>query len=121
MFNQTSSPSFDLRSFFRPIVCREAKRVERNNQRAQRLGQPATLTLKEWLLIIHHYKWKCAFCGCQPYESIDHIMPIALGGGTTAANCVPACHACNNKRGRFVDQSLAALNTLGQIVDQNGR
>lgn len=110
MFNQ-----FSPVDFFQPLLDRENSRVQRNNERATKASLPATLTLPQWLAIIHHYRWSCAYCR-GPYESIDHIIPIALGGGTTAHNCVPACHVCNGKRQKFVNQTLNARATLAQVA-----
>ena len=61
-------------------------------------GLPASLTLKEWLMIVEHFRWGCAFCDGK-FESIEHVVRIADGGGTTADNCVPACLDCNQLHG----------------------
>lgn len=46
----------------------------------------------------------CIYCG-MPFEEIDHVEPIALGGQTTLENVVPACETCNRSKGakRLVD------------------
>jgi 5-methylcytosine-specific restriction endonuclease McrA len=40
----------------------------------------------------------CAYCG-GPFESLDHVKPIALGGLHILANIRPACRSCNSKKG----------------------
>jgi 5-methylcytosine-specific restriction endonuclease McrA len=43
----------------------------------------------------------CHYCGCSvsPKElSMDHIVPIARGGGSTKGNVVAACKACNTAK-----------------------
>ncbi len=41
---------------------------------------------------------RCHYCGRQvdPAElTLDHIVPLARGGRSTKANCVPCCKECN--------------------------
>jgi len=48
---------------------------------------------------------KCWYCGKQinpftPGEfTIDHIVPICLGGEDTVNNLVPCCKSCNSTKG----------------------
>lgn len=41
---------------------------------------------------------QCLYCG-DPSESIDHIHPLSRGGLSVTENCVPACLACNGRKG----------------------
>jgi hypothetical protein len=46
--------------------------------------------------------WKCGICGgsVQPEDAtLDHIVPVSLGGGHTAANLRLAHSICNSRRG----------------------
>lgn len=41
----------------------------------------------------------CRYCGASAPEAtlvVDHVLPVALGGETTAENLVTACVACNS-------------------------
>lgn len=56
----------------------------------------------------------CQYCGATPpgvLLHVDHINPIALGGGNDSDNLVTACQACNLGKGArsltVVPQSLA--------------
>lgn len=42
----------------------------------------------------------CAYCG-QPmaFYHVDHVVPLAKGGGNDAANLALACPACNMAKG----------------------
>lgn len=40
----------------------------------------------------------CYACG-RPAESIDHIVPVALGGTDEIDNLRPACISCNSRGG----------------------
>jgi len=42
------------------------------------------------------YGHRCAYCGQSNVElTIDHVVPITLGGSHTRDNVVPACRRCN--------------------------
>lgn len=79
----------------------EAKKVSCHNNRAHKRGTAGKLYAMEWAFILAHHGFRCAYCG-RMYESMDHIIPIANGGGTTFTNVLPACHDCNQKKGTAV-------------------
>lgn len=109
-----SQPQQDVLNLLRPLIEREQNRISKHNRRATRLGLPGTLTLHQWLYTLHHYQWKCAYCA-NPYQSLDHVIPIGQGGGTTATNCVPACHECNHKRGQFFSREREIIQALAEL------
>jgi hypothetical protein len=37
----------------------------------------------------------CAYCGKEHPETLDHVLPKALGGLTTRKNLIGACGECN--------------------------
>lgn len=39
----------------------------------------------------------CAYCKC-PYQCIDHVIPISVGGTNWPSNLRPACNPCNRKK-----------------------
>lgn len=47
----------------------------------------------------------CAYCGLRA-DTIDHVLPRALGGVNSYENCVAACYKCNNKK---ADHTLAKM------------
>jgi 5-methylcytosine-specific restriction endonuclease McrA len=75
---------------------RETNRVSRQRARARKAGQSATLTLDEWRETLRHYDLLCAYCQINKFRVLDHFIPLCLGGGTTADNCIPACDSCND-------------------------
>lgn len=95
------SPSYQDIPFVEPEKDREAKRVQSHIKRAVNMGVPANLTVDEWIETLHYFKGKCAYCLHAPYEVVEHYIPLALGGGTTATNCVPACASCNSRKGSY--------------------
>jgi 5-methylcytosine-specific restriction enzyme A len=79
----------------------EARRAEKQRKRARRAGLRADLACHQWLYLLAAWRGHCAYCG-QPYETIDHIIPLANGGGTTKTNVLPCCARCNEAKGTAV-------------------
>lgn len=40
----------------------------------------------------------CAYCGASPAGTIDHMMPLALGGAHHWTNLTAACETCNKSK-----------------------
>lgn len=107
------------------VVDREAKReanrrynrsekgkINKKNVKYTRRSRINTgkLTLKQWKDICNQYDHKCVACGKQTTLTIDHIMPLSLGGANTADNIQPLCMPCNNKKGAtYVDYRSGGL------------
>lgn len=83
-----------------------AKRIAQR-RRARMDGLPDDFTADEWTEILEVYGYRCAYCGDVDSKlQQDHIVPVCQGGGYTADNIVPACAACNaRKGGRTPEQS----------------
>ena len=114
VLDSTPSSSF-LLSAMLPVLRREMRRVLTHRKRAAKKGLPATLSFREWLVILEFYGWSCAFCK-GPFESIEHVVPLRDGGGTTAVNCVPACLGCNAGRERMQQRELTVLRQVGELA-----
>lgn len=76
-------------------VKREKRIVSSQVHRAKRLGQAASLTFHEWTQTLAFFKMRCAFCQRNPYEVLEHFIPVIHGGSTSVFNCIPACEICN--------------------------
>lgn len=72
--------------------------IQTHLSRARSRGLPATLTVEEWERRLTETQGACYFCGSVERLEVEHIVPIAQGGGTTYENCVPACRDCNKER-----------------------
>jgi hypothetical protein len=42
----------------------------------------------------------CNYCGTTSHLSLDHILPLALGGPDNPDNLICACRACNSSKGK---------------------
>lgn len=79
------------------IIMREVDRVKAQLTDARTCNAPATLTVMEWFTILVRFEWKCFYCQEKPFQAMSHVVPQEEGG-TTAVNCVPACHSCLSKK-----------------------
>lgn len=42
--------------------------------------------------------YMCVYCGGDDYLTIDHIIPLKLGGNDEFENLTVACRSCNSKK-----------------------
>jgi hypothetical protein len=87
-------------AWFRPAkskaIC--VGRVESHNFRAKEKGLVHDLTDEQWLRIRRLTEDKCVYCGCEKASTLEHFVPICLGGGTTATNVLTSCARCNSAK-----------------------
>jgi len=73
----------------------------------QELLAEGALTQGEWSTILAHFEHRCAFCGVAdtgiPRTGLvaDHLIPAIEHGELVVGNTVPACHDCNDLRGKI--------------------
>lgn len=94
-------------------------------------GRPSTHTRPiAWREIAEAFGMKCAICGCQvdetdtwvnetgrmcygrAYPTVDHIVPLKLGGTDTSDNVQLLCKHCNSSKG-------AKLHGLPKTINGN--
>ena len=85
----------------------ERGRVRSAMRRARRAGRRAELEMHQWLYLLVVWHGRCAYCG-RPFETLDHIVPLTNGGGTTKTNVLPCCTECNDAKGTAVWLPAAA-------------
>jgi 5-methylcytosine-specific restriction endonuclease McrA len=100
-----------ITELMREIRLRRVQQFNQNNlnqhlRRAEKLQLPATLTMEQWSAAIKYFDGKCAYCQEKPWELLEHFIPLGLGGGTIASNCVPSCKSCNNSKGPWHPHEL---------------
>lgn len=86
--------------------CRIARRKARgeydihNTRRLNRRVSLGVLTPQQYVTIAYHSH--CVYCGATRGESgkltVDHIIPIRVGGTGAFENVVPACKSCNSSK-----------------------
>lgn len=84
-----------------PVGFRAKIVLATHRRRSRKKGNgPNDLTHKQWETIKNAYGHCCAYCGRRMERlTIDHVLPLVLGGPHTAWNIVPACAHCNIRKG----------------------
>lgn len=70
--------------------------VFRQRRRARIANAPGSgVTPAQWRSVLDFYGHKCLNCGGSPV-TMDHVIPLALGGHHDPLNLQPLCHLCNS-------------------------
>lgn len=70
-----------------------------HRRRARQAALPDTLTENQWKDILVYFDYRCAYCLKKLNSpTLDHVIAMARGGGTTEENSVPACGSCNSSK-----------------------
>ena len=77
----------------------EAHSKANHNRRALLANAPGTLTKKDIKKCLEDHQNKCYYCNSTEHLTIDHLVPLSRGGSNTPDNIVPACKACNSRKG----------------------
>lgn len=69
-------------------------------RRAKEKGNGGFFTPKEWNDLCEKYGHYCLMCGKSDIPlTVDHIIPISLGGTNNIDNIQPLCQICNSQKG----------------------
>lgn len=83
--------------------------------RARKHGLPVTLTETDWVRVVEHFKDRCAYCALT-WCLIEHATPVERGGGTSLDNCLPACTACNARKGsKTIEEYLVKASRASRV------
>lgn len=81
------------------ISLRQSKKIRDNLRRKA----PGRFTREELVLRFDMYGNRCQHCGTTENLTIDHIIPLKLGGTHFIDNIQPLCKSCNPRKGaRYV-------------------
>jgi len=73
-------------------------------RRARKQQQGGSYTAQEWRDLCAKYDHRCLCCGERKRLTIDHVLPIALGGSNSIDNIQPLCLTCNlRKHAKHID------------------
>ncbi len=67
------------------------------------------------LEVFHRDKGRCVKCGSNQQIEFDHIIPVSLGGSSTANNVQLLCQSCNRTKG---NREVGELWQPGQHIKQ---
>lgn len=76
------------------------EKVARNNKRrAAKRNNGGTYTKEEFIQLCQKYENRCLMCGRNNIKlTVDHVIPISLGGSNSIENIQPLCISCNSKK-----------------------
>jgi 5-methylcytosine-specific restriction endonuclease McrA len=92
--------------------CRRERREEAKERRRSAHSYRKRITRARRLLVYKRDGWRCQLCGIMVFEDVpncapnkatlDHKVPVALGGTNAPDNLQTACGPCNGKKGGSV-------------------
>lgn len=85
----------------------EQNRMRGHRRRARIASNGGDITAREWEEVKQRFGNRCLCCGLSESErplTMDHVIPIAMGGKHVASNLQPLCKPCNSrKKDRHID------------------
>jgi 5-methylcytosine-specific restriction endonuclease McrA len=90
---------------------KDPRQVSRAKYRARARGYEGPhFTGTEWLALVEACGGACLACGVAKPEdlTVDHVIPLALGGSNTIENIQPLCRTCNGIKGSDTTDYRAA-------------
>lgn len=61
-----------------------------------------TLTDGQWHAMQQWFEWKCVCCDEEVRLTMDHVIPVSLGGVNHITNIQPLCLKCNSTKGNRI-------------------
>jgi 5-methylcytosine-specific restriction endonuclease McrA len=75
-------------------------RTKRAQRRAASYGYAGEhFTEEEWLDLLDAFGHRCLRCGADEDLSVDHVVPLSLGGSNAIENIQVLCVPCNIEKG----------------------
>lgn len=88
-------------------ICKQSSKYKKNNKTKVREQTQRRRSLKKNAIcenfttqdIVSLYGDVCFYYKTQPFEHMDHFVPLSRGGSHTLSNIRPACAECNLRKG----------------------
>jgi Restriction endonuclease len=78
-----------------------------HNRYARKKSNGGNVTAEQWEMLKQEYNYTCLQCGQQEPEiklTMDHVLPLKLGGKHEIENIQPLCGNCNSsKQDKHID------------------
>lgn len=90
-------------------------RIKAQNRRAKKLSA-GSHTKQDVLALVAKQRGRCVYCSCDIRKryTVDHIMPLFLGGSNNADNLQLVCKPCNSRKG--AKHPLDFAKAIGRLV-----
>lgn len=78
------------------------------NRRAKIRKSGGKITSVEWASLLERYNYTCLKCKRSDVKlTLDHVIPLSLGGTHTIDNAQPLCSSCNSsKKAKYIDYRI---------------
>lgn len=90
-----------------PFSRKEMRAKYQRDRNAREKGSNEKITAKEWQELKEFYNYTCLCCKKKEPEiklTLDHVVPLALGGAHSIKNSQPLCKSCNcRKNVKYID------------------
>ncbi len=73
---------------------------------------------KTRMKVFRRDKWKCLNCHSKKQLTVDHIVPVSLGGGDGVDNLQTLCKTCNERKGNGSTKDYRGRKCL-PVMDYN--
>jgi HNH endonuclease len=89
----------DVEALADECLDRKQRRLERAHGRTARAPARPGIPREVRLAVFERDGGRCVECGSRALLQFDHVIPVALGGSSAAANLQLLCDACNREKG----------------------
>jgi 5-methylcytosine-specific restriction endonuclease McrA len=73
--------------------------ISSETRRIRILNAEGTIAAEEWTAVLEKYHHTCLCCGKNNVKlTMDHVVPVSLGGAHSIENIQPLCQSCNSKK-----------------------
>lgn len=86
----------------KPAAGRLTQTIFTHSNRARINGNNGKIIYQEWRDLKEKYNNACLCCGRRAPEveiTLDHVLPLSMGGSNTIDNAQPLCLSCNSRKG----------------------
>lgn len=80
---------------------RDVRKAIKQRRRARKQLAPGSFTAEEWHNLCRLYDFSCLSCQLQMrYDelTVDHVIPLSVGGTNWLKNLQPLCSSCNSSK-----------------------
>jgi hypothetical protein len=95
------------KKFYNDDERKSARVFNQQNREARKKGNGGSYTLEQWNELIKKFDYMCLCCKRKQPEiklTVDHILPISMGGRNSIENLQPLCFSCNaRKNAKHID------------------
>lgn len=91
----------------------EDHKAARHRRKARKLNAVGKWSAADLRIVKSILGDMCLKCGSAERISVDHVIPLAMGGSNQPTNLQPLCTSCNSRKG---SRSMADYRTKKQIA-----